>query len=75
MVPYLNNLTEEALFGSNKIKKQYETMKLQNEEFHVLPIKVALLMRRRSERGARNCNQKVLVHIYTENFDKKMNFI
>ena len=50
-------------------------MKLQNEEFHVLPIKVALLMRRRSERGARNCNQKVLVHIYTENFDKKMNFI
>ena len=50
MVPYLNNLSEEALFGSNKIKKQYETMKLQNEEFHVLPIKVALLMRRRSER-------------------------
>ena len=32
MEPYLNNHSEEAIFGSNKIKEQHETMKLQNEE-------------------------------------------
>ena len=34
--PYLNNSSEETIFGSNKIKEQYETMKLQNE-FHLKP--------------------------------------
>ena len=32
LVPYLNNLSGEILFGSNKIKEQHETMKLENEE-------------------------------------------
>ena len=32
LVPYLNNPSEETIFGSNKIKKQHETTKLQNEE-------------------------------------------
>ena len=32
LVPYLKNLSQEAIFGSNKLKKQHETMKLQNEE-------------------------------------------
>ena len=36
LVPYLNNSSEETIFGSNKIKKQHETMKLQNE-FHLKP--------------------------------------
>ena len=29
---YLNNHSDETIFGSNKIKEQHETMKLQNEE-------------------------------------------
>ena len=36
LVPYLNNSSEETIFGSNKIKEQLETMKLQNE-FHLKP--------------------------------------
>ena len=32
LVRYINNLSEETLFGRNKIKEQHETMKLQNEE-------------------------------------------
>ena len=32
LVPYLNNPSEESMFGSNKIKAQNETMKLPNEE-------------------------------------------
>ena len=36
LVPYLNNSSEETIFGSNKIKEQHETMKLQNE-FHLKP--------------------------------------
>ena len=33
MVPYLSNLSsEKAIFVSNQIKEQHETMKLQNEE-------------------------------------------
>ena len=27
-----NNPSEETIFGSNKVKEQHETMKLQNEE-------------------------------------------
>ena len=30
MLAYLNNPSEEAIFGSNRIKEQHETMKLQN---------------------------------------------
>ena len=37
LVPYLNNPSEEVIFGSNKIKEEHETMKLQNEE--VMPKK------------------------------------
>ena len=32
LVPYLHNPSEETIFGSNKIKEQHKTMKLQNEE-------------------------------------------
>ena len=32
LVAYQNNPIEESIFGSNKIKEQHETMKLQNEE-------------------------------------------
>ena len=32
LVPYPNDPSEETIFGSNKIKEQHETMKLQNEE-------------------------------------------
>ena len=32
LVPYLSNPSEETIFGSNKIKEQHATMKLQNEE-------------------------------------------
>ena len=35
LVPYLNNPSEEAIFGSNRIKDEHETMKLQNEEVMV----------------------------------------
>ena len=31
LVPYLNNPSEEVIFGSNKIKEEHETMKVQNE--------------------------------------------
>ena len=31
-IPYLNNPFEETIFGSNKIRGQHETVKLQNEE-------------------------------------------
>ena len=31
-VAYLTNPSEETIFGSNRIKKQHKTMKLQNEE-------------------------------------------
>ena len=27
LVPYLNNSSEETIFGSNKVKEQHETMK------------------------------------------------
>ena len=27
-LPYLNNSSEEAIFGSNRIKEQYNTMKV-----------------------------------------------
>ena len=37
LVAYLNNPSEEAIFESNRIKEQHETMKLQNEE--VMPSK------------------------------------
>ena len=32
LVPYLNNPSEEAIFESNRIKEQHETIKFQNEE-------------------------------------------
>ena len=32
LVPKINNLSEEAIFGSNEIKKEHETLTLQNEE-------------------------------------------
>ena len=32
LVPHLNNPFEEAIFGSNKIKEENETMKLENAE-------------------------------------------
>ena len=32
LVPYLNNPSKEAIFGSNEIKEQNETIKLQNEK-------------------------------------------
>ena len=35
LVPYLNNPSEERIFGSNKIKEEHETVKLQNEEVMV----------------------------------------
>ena len=31
LVPYLNNSSEETTFGSNEIKEQHTTMKLQNK--------------------------------------------
>ena len=48
------------------------------EILHVLHDKVALLIRRRSERGTRNCHQRVcrkVCTIYIENVDQKMNFL
>ena len=32
LVAYQKNPSEEAVFGSNKMKEQHETMKLQNEK-------------------------------------------
>ena len=32
LVAYLNNSCQENIFGSYRIKKQHEAMKLQNEE-------------------------------------------
>ena len=32
LAPYLNNSSEEAIFRSNKIKEEHETMKLQNKD-------------------------------------------
>ena len=50
------------------------------EIFHVLRNKVALLMRRRSEQGTRNCHQPIfrkvfIICIYIENVDQKMDFL
>ena len=42
LVSYLNHLFEEAIFGSNTIKEEHETMKLQNEE--VMPKNFKTLM-------------------------------
>ena len=36
LVPYLNNSSEETIFGSNEIKERNETMKLQYE-VHLKP--------------------------------------
>ena len=36
LVPYLNNSSEETIFGSNKIKEQLGKMKPQND-FHLKP--------------------------------------
>ena len=36
LVPYLNNSSEETIFGSNKSNEQHETIKLQNV-FHLKP--------------------------------------
>ena len=36
LVPYLNNSSDKTIFGSNKIKEQHETTKLQNE-IHIKP--------------------------------------
>ena len=33
LVPYLNNSSEETIFGSNEIKEQHEAIKLQNEVY------------------------------------------
>ena len=32
MEPYLNNPSEEFLFGGNRIREQHKTMKLENKE-------------------------------------------
>ena len=32
LVAYLNNPSEQTIFGSNRIKKQHGTMKFQNEK-------------------------------------------
>ena len=32
LVSYLNNTSEKALFGNNKIEEEHETLKLLNEE-------------------------------------------
>ena len=32
LAPYVNNPSEETIFGGSKIKEQHETVKLQNEE-------------------------------------------
>ena len=48
------------------------------EILHVLHAKVALLMRRRSELGTRNCHQIIFRKVWTryiENVDQKMNFL
>ena len=48
------------------------------EILHLLHDKVALLMRKHSERGTRNCHQKgfrKVWTIYRENVDQKMNFL
>ena len=35
-MPYLNNTSEEAIFGSNKIKEKHEKMALRNEEVIIM---------------------------------------
>ena len=48
------------------------------EILHVLHNKVALLMRRRSEPGTRNCHQIIFRRVWTiyiENVNQKMNFL
>ena len=32
LVPYLNNTSEKAIFGSNKTEEEHETLKLLHEE-------------------------------------------
>ena len=44
LVRYINNLSEETLFGRNKIKEQHETMKLQNEEVMLAQLKTLKTM-------------------------------
>ena len=42
LVAYLNNPSEETIFGSNRIKKQHGTMKLQNEVMHSQTLKTLI---------------------------------
>ena len=60
-------------------KKAFCNSKIEKFEIlHVLHDKVALLMRKHSEWGTRNCHQKSFRKvwiIYIENFDQKMNFL
>ena len=65
---------------SGKSYLYYNFPNINNAEiFYALHDKVALLTRRRSELGKRNCHQiivrNVLTMFYIENVDQKMNFI
>ena len=60
-------------------KKAFRNTNIEKVEIlYVLHDKVTLLRRRRSERGTRNCHQRMFRKVWTtyiENVDQKMNFL
>ena len=76
LVAYLNNTSEETIFGSNRIENLHETLKLQNEE---VMLRSFTGYKRCSERGTRNRHQRIFRkilpnYIHIENIDEKIKF-
>ena len=65
LIPYLNNPFEEAIFGSNKIKEEHETMALQNEEVCSKTLKSLINKLNRPVNYMRNFTEKAICIIYS----------
>ena len=64
LVAYLNNPSGEAMFGSNRIKKKHETMKLQNEEV-MFSETLQTLINELNTPAFRNFSEKKLFALYS----------
>ena len=64
LLAYLNNPSEEAMFESNRVKKQHETMELQSEEV-MLNFKQSL-MNSINRPAVRNVSEKNLFVLYIQ---------
>ena len=78
LLAYLNNPSEQTIFGSNRIKNQHETMKLQMKKLCkeiVLELVTRDVLSWEQDIVYQIIFRKVLPnHIYTENIDEKIKF-